>query len=451
MVDKKPPSDIKYMSKLLKLESMARAASSREALSFMIVNETRSLIAYRQSYLFLSSDPIKHNCKVVAASSVALIERNSPFVTWLEKVLISLFDKKAMEEQSVVNVDNCPEELKNGWKEYSLPFVLWTPLKLADGTFIGGIWTTKEIAWEKNEQTLMQRLCDTYAHAMVAITSRRNFYRKPKGTKIAAWVIIFFLMMVFIKPIKLSALAPSEIVAKDPEVVSSPIDGVIYDIYFPPNTYVSKGEIIFSLEDTSLRNEYNIVEKTLAVAKAKYHKVTQNAFQDPKSKAQVALIKVEVDLQKTKLEYAKDLLDQVKVRANNNGILIYSDKADWVGRPVRIGERVMEIAEPDKVQLKIDLSINDSIILKKEAEVNVFLDAEPLKPISAVVSSTSYLANKHSKDDLAYRLYAEFNETDIDRLRIGLQGTAKVYGDNVSVFFYLFRRPISYLRQFFGI
>jgi hypothetical protein len=32
-----------------------------------------------------------------------------------------------------------------------------------------------------------------------------------------------------------------------------------------------------------------------------------------------------------------------------------------------------------------------------------------------------------------------------------LQGTAKMYGERVSVFFYLFRRPISYVRQLLGV
>ena len=34
--------------------------------------------------------------------------------------------------------------------------------------------------------------------------------------------------------------------------------------------------------------------------------------------------------------------------------------------------------------------------------------------------------------------------------RIGLRGTAKVYGEKVSLFYYLFRRPITYLRQHLG-
>ena len=111
----------------------------------------------------------------------------------------------------------------------------------------------------------------------------------------------------------------------------------------------------------------------------------------------------------------------------------------------------MEIADPVRIQLKINLAIEDAIVLNEGAEVEVFLDADPLHPVEATISSTSYIAEKYNQDTLTYRVYAEFSDTDKEKLRIGLQGTAKLYGERVSVFFYLFRRPISYVRQFLGI
>ena len=35
-------------------------------------------------------------------------------------------------------------------------------------------------------------------------------------------------------------------------------------------------------------------------------------------------------------------------------------------------------------------------------------------------------------------------------VRIGWHGTAKIYGEDVPLFFYLFRRPLSAIRQFVG-
>jgi len=444
-------TDLSAVSKLLQLESMARAATSVDALQFMIVNETRRLLPYRQAYLFSSSHPIKRDCKLVCASSVAVIEKHAPFATWLEKTLDALFDSETIATQRLIDEVQCPEKLKEGWQEFSLPFALWTPLKLPDGTFIGGLWVTRETPWQDNELALFKRLGETYAHALVAINSRRNLYHRPKSVTLAVWIIILFLLAVFTKPMQISALAPAEITAKNPVIVSSPMDGVIAEIEFSPNTYVSKGETVFFLEDTNLRNEYNVAEKTLAVAEAEYRKASQDSFRDSKSKSQVSLLKAQTELHRSKLNFAADLLDKIHVDADKDGLLIYTNKSDWIGKPVQVGERVMEIADPDKIQLKINLSVEDAIVLNEGAEVDVFLDKDPLNPVRAKVVSTSYIAEKYNQDTLAYRVYADFEEVDTKKLRIGSQGTAKIYGARVSVFFYLFRRPISYVRQFFGV
>jgi hypothetical protein len=50
---------------------------------------------------------------------------------------------------------------------------------------------------------------------------------------------------------------------------------------------------------------------------------------------------------------------------------------------------------------------------------------------------------------LGYRLKASF--ADGTRIpRIGLRGTAKIYGEQVSLFYYLMRRPLAALRQLIG-
>ena len=450
MTEEAKETDLSSVSKLLQLESMARAAASEDALRFLIVNETRRLLPYRQAYLFSSSHPIKRDCKLVTASSVAVIESHAPFASWLEKVLSTLFDSETISKQRLIDEAQCPEKFKEGWREFSLPFVLWTPLKLPDGTFVGGLWVTRETPWQDNELALFKRLGETYAHALVAVNSRRQLYHRPKSITFAVWVIILFILAVFTKPMSLSALAPAEIIAKEPVIVSSPIDGVIADIGFSPNTYVSKDETLFLLEDTNLRNEHNVAEKTLAVAEAEYRKASQNAFRDAKSKAQTSMLKAQTELQRSKLEYAAELLSRVNVRAVKSGLLVYTNKSDWIGKPVQVGERVMEIADPDKVLLKVNLSVDDAIVLNEGAEVDVFLDTDPLHPVKAKVVSASYIAEKYNQDTLAYRVYADFEVMDNKKLRIGSQGTAKIYGEHVSVFFYLFRRPISYVRQFFG-
>ena len=96
------------------------------------------------------------------------------------------------------------------------------------------------------------------------------------------------------------------------------------------------------------------------------------------------------------------------------------------------------------------MPVDDAIVLKEGALVKVFLDADPLDTHDAMLKHASYHAQMLPGDILAYRVTAELADANPD-IRIGWEGTAKIYGDNVSLFFLLFRRPISAVRQFLGL
>jgi hypothetical protein len=446
----KPEPDNDNLSTLLQLEALARNSESEKALQFFIVNESRRLLNYRQAFLFSATNNDKRHCRVETASSLSVIDKNSPYIRWLEHIVGVLFDTSQITSLQRVDVESCPEKDRKDWNEYSLPFVVWAPLLLPDGTFIGGLWLARETPWQDNELTLIQRLADTYAHAWAALVGKNKITRGFSLKRVIFMAVLAGLVLISFMPVRLSTIAPVEIVAKEPAIVSAPMDGVIKEIPISPNTFVSQGDVVFRYEDTNLRNSYEIAEKSFEVAVARLRKASQGAFQDPKIKAQISLLKAEVDLKETELNFANELLQQVIVTADKDGLLIYTEKSDWIGRPVSVGERIMEVANPEQVQFRINLPVDDAIVLNQGAEVEVFLDIDPLKSIEAKITHASYNAYLTPSDVLAYRVDASIAETDIE-VRIGLQGSAKIYGSKVSLFFYLFRRPISALRQFVGI
>lgn len=438
------------LTTLMQLESMAREAQTLKELQFQIVNETRRLFAYRQAYLFAAGKTEKSAYRVEAASSVPVIEREAPLIRWLEHAVELLQPRLSAEGPTRLTEKDCPKELKRGWKEYSFPHVLWCPLRAAHRRTVGGWWLTKDNPWEDNELVMVRRLADTYAHAWYAFAASRRFTLRGRIPKAALWVGIGAAIIALFLPVRLSTLAPAKIIAKEPAIVSAPIDGVIAEILVPPNTPVSANQTLFRFEDTNLRNQFEVAEKNLAVALAQYRTAAQGAFLEAESKARVPLLKAEAELRRTERDYAQELMSQVEVRAPSAGLLVYTDKSDWVGRPVVVGERIMEIADPRNVEIRIDLPVRDAIILREGAPVKLFLDASPLDSVAATLTHASYHAEVSARDTLAYRVTAQLAEA-APHIRIGWQGTAKIYGDKVSLFFFLFRRPISTLRQFFGL
>ena len=294
---------------------------------------------------------------------------------------------------------------------------------------------------------MIKRLADTYAHAW-------GYFDKHRPLKIwlasrkTRWVIGIMTMILFFLPIQHSTLGSVKVVAKDPLIVSAPIDGVIASIPVEPNQLISQGQTLFNYEDTSYRNEYVVAQQSLAVAEAELKKATQSAFQDEKSKAEVALLKTKVELAHIKRDYAKEMLDHLNVIADRDGFLLLGDKLELIGKPVIVGERLMEIAETGKFMFRIDLPVENNIEFSIGAPVKIYLNIDPLRSISAEVTNIGFRAEVIPGDTLVYRVDAETTETT-GHLRIGWQGTAKIYGNSVNLFFYLFRRPLAAARQYF--
>ena len=132
------------------------------------------------------------------------------------------------------------------------------------------------------------------------------------------------------------------------------------------------------------------------------------------------------------------------------GVAVLQDKSLLIGKPYNIGENIMVVANPSLVEVNIFMPVKDSITIKKDANINVFLDSDPMNVIKAKVTKFSYEPEIVTQNLLAYRVTAELIDNDVPP-RIGLSGTAKIFGEEVKLFFFLFRKPIIFVRQTLGL
>ena len=438
-----------HLAALTHLEGQIRAAKTLPELQFLAVNETRRLVPYQQAFLLTCGDAGPDGCRVATAASVAVVEREAPLIRWLEQVAQALRREYPGDEPMALTEETCPASCREGWREYVQGYVFWCPLKHPDETVLGAWWYEREFPWQDNDVAIVHRLAGSYAYAWKALTKKSGGWSATMK-KPSAWLVGLLLAGALCVPVRVSTVAPVKVMAKDPVIVSAPMDGVIADVVVSPNTMVLQDRILFRYEDTNIRNQFQVAEKQLAVARAEHAQAVQAGFADAQRKADAPLKEAEVALKETERDYAQEMLEQVDVRAPQTGLLLYTDKADWVGKPVSVGERVMEIADPQRVELRIDLPVSDALMLKDGAEVAAFFDALPLESFTATVSRASYHAEVLPGDVLAYRVMAELSAAD-PRLRIGWQGSAKVYGERGPLAFLLFRRPFTALRQLLGV
>ena len=77
------------------------------------------------------------------------------------------------------------------------------------------------------------------------------------------------------------------------------------------------------------------------------------------------------------------------------------------------------------------------------------VEINPIKPLKGKLKRASYQSSLSPEEVLSYQISASFEGEEIPR--IGLRGTAKIYGSRVTLFYYLFRKPITFVRQLIGV
>ncbi len=438
-------SQVHGLNTLWQLSTEARAAENLNELSYIIANETQRLVKYKQSALW-----VKENGrlgKILAVSSVSKVEKNAQYIIWLRKVA-KYFYKNGAKDLRAIAKEELPEKLQND--ELAFPHIAWVPLLDSNNNFVAGTICLKYEPWNEGELSLLKLINDSYAHSFSALSKKKtitnsiNLFRKRIVFLFVLAVLIFSLFI----PISMTALAPAEIIPIAPKIITSPYSGVIDKFLVLQNSEVSKDDILFNLDDTDLKNRAAVAYEEYQIFSESLARASKQAFVDNEAKAKIIQLGLERDQKFIEWEHAKELLDKVQIKSPTNGLAIFTDPNEWRGKPVQVGEKVMLIANPNKVEIKVNLEVNNTIIFEKDAKVLFFLNIDPLNPIDAKVRAISYEATQTPEKNLAYNIKATLLiDKDKPLPRIGLKGTAKIYGQKVTVFYYLFRRPISWIRQ----
>ncbi|WP_426369486.1 efflux RND transporter periplasmic adaptor subunit [Pseudocolwellia sp. HL-MZ7] len=435
--------------KLLQFEADIRDQKSDMELLYHMANETRCLLNYGQAFVFKkhgSTDEMKVN----TVSSMAVVDRNSPAIRWIERLILSLSKDVDLEKMQEFKASAYAEPQDPETTEYPFINMIWVPLKQRDGTCFAGILLARLLAWPAAEKLIAERLAGTYSHAWMAFTPHWTDRRKPWLTRIQKRIAIIAVIVIALIPVRLSVLAPVRVVAERPFILSSPTNGVVERIHVPPNAEVKKGQLIVSLEDMLLRNDAAMASEKLKVAAVRYERAKNAAFSDNEAARDIAVTKSEYHLAEAEANYAQGVLERAQLRAPQDGIAVYSDRRDWEGRPVSVGEHIVEIADPNKVEFIIELPLRDLIEINPEAKVTVYLDNAPLSAVSAEVARSSYHSSRLPDGREAFLLAAKPIETT-DDIQIGAHGSARVYGGWVPLIYRILRRPIAATRQGIGL
>lgn len=432
------PSE-RLFAQFLGLERQARAARDSDSLAYALVNDAQALFGYRHAALLIAG-------RVRALTGISVVEAHAPFVAFVENAASQLLAQGRLDKPQVVEAGSLSGQTQADWQSLSTGAVFWLPLLDHQQKPYGGLWIAREQPWSSAEQALLVQLGDCYSHAWQALQPRKSWRLRWPRRRVAIAATAALLLLLL--PVRQSVLAPAEVVPLDGQVVAAPLDGVIAEFLVKPNQNVKKGDVLVRFDATSIKAQADVAERSLKVAEAELRANAQRAFSDAESGARIDLFTARVAQKRAERDYARELLARTEVKAERDGIAVFADAQRWTGLPVQTGERLMVVADPRQAELRIDLAVADVLAFEPGGEVALFLDSDPLHRHSARLQRLAYEAQAVAGGQLAYRLDAEFDQAPP---RIGLRGTAKLYGERGPLALYLLRRPLAALRQTAGL
>jgi multidrug resistance efflux pump len=297
----------------------------------------------------------------------------------------------------------------------------------------------------------MTYLAEAYGHAFSLAEAAQPaipWIERLKARKNQLIIGGLILLALFF-PIRQSVLAEAEVIPINPNLVRAPLEGVVETFYVLPNEAVKTGQKLFSLDKAELNSRLEVGKEKRDSAKTEYLQKNQEAMLDPKVKHELAGLKSKWEQEAAEVEYVKYLLQRCDVTATIAGVTVFDDPNDWLGRPVKQGEKILAVANPSSVELEIRLPMEDLIALAPGDDVLFFSNITPHKPLEATLNYFSYRASPTPADIMAYRLKASFSE-QAEIPRLGYHGTAKLYGKHRPFILWLLRKPIQTVRVWLG-
>ena len=450
--------ELSTLPQIWDLSCLARAARSDRELGFLLVNQTQALCDYRQAVLWL------HDEGVFTLSGVVQIEANAPYVLWVDKVARHWATHSPAQPRAFTALD-LPDALASEWADWWPAHALWVPNGPTQegGTDHGASLWLRDEPWPDADLAALSAWSESWWHAFRPLHHPRVRTVRALRSRLREWLapvsdqpwyrqrraqLALLIVAVLLFPVRLSVLAPGELVPAHPVVMRSPLEAVIDTFHVQPNQRVEKDQRLFSFDPTLIRSRVEVAQQTLATAEADYRQTYQQALTDAKAKAQLALLAGRIEEKRAELVFAEEQQQRTHVLAPQAGIVLMDDPSEWIGRPVAVGERLLRIATPGDVEVEVWIPLADAIELPSDARVSLYLNASPLSPVTAQLRYMAHDAVQRPDGQYAYRLRATLTEpTDH---RVGLKGTARVNGGWVPLSYWLLRRPWAALRSAIG-
>lgn len=420
-------------------------AKSRETLIFIILNDTINLIRYDRALLwdFTQKDPV-----LLGISGESTVNKNSPLV---KKWKSSILDIKEPQKPQILSFT--PLSTPKG--EEATATMLWLPV-FVEGKMELGLWLE---LWEVGKDStpppeiinlLMNFLMPTYGTSWKKLNAPYAQFSKLMKASTLYIIGAVILTLSFLIPTPLRIVCPCEIVPKDPVLITAPLEGVIETIHVKPGEIVAKDTPLFEYEKSYPLKELEVARKQVEVLQSEVKRASTLGYHDQKVRTDLSILGLKLEKERANLDLAEFRAGHLIVESPINGVVVLDNPDEWRGKPVRIGEKILAVTDPKDCKVRIWMPEGDNVEINRDVPITIYLNVSPEQSHNAMIT---YIANETVISDHqipSFITEAHLTEMTPD-IKLGLKGTAVLYGDKVSLFYYVMRKPWALLRRFTGV
>lgn len=452
-----PPSQkvenliLQHMAGINRLCLKAFNSNSQDALVFTILNDTVHAIRYDRAVLW---DFTSGKAKLLGVSGQTDINKDAKLTKQWEALTNFLIDPAAPQKLDAASFTDGGYAW-NAYSDEARSNVIWLPI-FSQNELVLGLWLEgfgqhfQESSIQETLKFLNEFLTPSYGAAW------SRFYKKPilgglrLGRNQIGLIAISALAFLLLVRVPLRVVAPCEVVANNPIVVTAPLEGIIEKIDVEPGQAVKKGDLLYEYDKRLPSRNLAASQKELEILEEGVKRAKTLGLTDPKSLTELSILTLKLEKERVNLGYVQWQTTQLDQKATIGGVVMIENPDQWRGKPVKIGEKIMSINNPQDTKVKIWIPEDDNIILDPEKPAKIILNINPSHSYEAhleFVATEASLSDLHIPSFLAEAKWITRPEDE----KLGLQGTAVLYGEKVSLFYYLIRKPLAALRHKIGL
>jgi biotin carboxyl carrier protein len=376
-----------------------------------------------------------------------------PYAQWIQR-LIRTCDGRP---EGTFSQENVGEPVASDWAEWWPPYGVW--ITDARGR---AFLAVRDVPWSQGEVTWLSswwKLWLLTEQAASAVSAPRVFnptlawrnmrrWRPWQGKSRNSWIVMAAVASILVLPVRLTVRAPGELVPREPTVLRATVEGMAQKLYVEPNQKVNAGDLLAVLDSAAPSSRLQVAQQALATAEAELRQTFQQALNDARAKAQLAVAQGKVEEKRTEVSYLREQMRRTELRAPHEGVVLIDDPGAWAGRVVSAGEPLLRIARPGDQEIEAWVAPADAIDFPASSPMRLFLASRPASPVQGTLRTFGFEPSPRPDGGVAYRVRGKLDEPSSERL--GARGTVHIDGQRVPLVYWVLRRPLAALRETTG-